>query len=286
MKSKIKVLIIGAKGLLAFDLIKIFETDCGVIGATRDDFDVGDEAAVKRFVDFHKPEIIINTAAFTKVDECERDPKKSFEVNGIGAYNVAAAAKAAGAINIYISTNYVFDGNKKSFSENDVPNPLNIYGASKLAGEILTKTVGGDYYIIRTSWLYGVRRKDSVFIAQVINSAKIGEPIKVVDDQFGTPTYTLDLARKIKELIDKKAPSGIYHITDSGSCSWYEFAEKILELSGLDAELIAIKLAERSPIIKKPKHSVLRSENLEKIGIQKLRNWQEALEDYLTFYKD
>lgn len=288
--NKLNILIIGSTGLLAFDLRRVLKEDDGykVIGSNHDDFDVIDKQATIKFITRIKPDIIINTAAFIKGDECERDPKKSFEVNAVGAHNVAVAAKAVGALNIYISTNYVFDGNKKSFSENDMPSPLNVYGASKLAGENLTKIVGGKYYIIRTSWLYGIRRKDSNFIAQVIGPAKKGEAIKVIDDQFGTLTYTLDLAKKIKELVDKNAPNGVYHIANSGFSSWRGFAEKILELCKINAKIISIKLTEKNPIVKKPKYSVLTSENLEKYGIQNLRPWEEALKDYLleahTYY--
>lgn len=275
------VLIIGSTGLLAFDLIKIFRKDYKVIEASRADFDVTDKTAVKKFISFCKPDIIINTAALVKVDSCESNPRKAFEVNTIGALNVAKAAKDIGALNIYISTNYVFDGNKHSYSEDDMPNPINVYGASKLAGEILTKIIGGNYYMIRTGWLYGIRRKDSIFVSQVFESAKKGEAIKLVNDQFGAPTYTLDLARKIKELTDKKVPNGVYHITNSGFCSWYEFAEKILKLGGVHAELIAIKLGERYKVVKRPKYSVLTNEGLQRVGIKQLRLWDEALKDYL-----
>lgn len=275
------VLVIGSTGLLAFDLIRVFEESYKVIEASRADFDVTNEAAVKRFISFCKPDIIINTAALVKVDACESNPRKAFEVNTIGALNVAKAAKDVGALNVYISTNYVFDGNKRFFSEDDETNPINVYGASKLAGEILTKIIGGDYYIIRTSWLYGIRCKDSVFVSQILESAKKGEAIKLVNDQFGTPTYTLDLARKIKELVDKKAPNGVYHITNSGFCSWYGYAEKILELCSVHAELVAIKLEERCEVVKRPKYSVLVNENIEKVGIPQLRHWDEALKDYL-----
>jgi len=275
------VLIIGSTGLLAFDLIRVFKESYKVIEASRRDFDIVDETAVKKFISFRKPDIIINTAALVKVDPCESNPRKAFEVNAVGALNVAKAAKDIGALNIYISTNYVFDGNKRFFSEDDETSPINVYGASKLAGEILTKIIGGNYYIIRTNWLYGIRRKDSVFVSQILESAKKGEAIEVVNDQFGTPTYTLDLARKIKELVDKKAPSGIYHITNSGFCSWYEFAEKILKLCGVHAELIAIKLGERYKVVKRPKYSVLTNKGLQRVGIKQLRLWDEALKDYL-----
>lgn len=281
MENKSTVLVIGSLGLLAFDLIRVFRKDYNVIEADRADFDVVDETAVKDFINSHRPNIVINAAALVKVNECESKPKQSFEINAVGALNVAKAAKDVSALNIYIGTNYVFDGNKCSYSEDDAPNPLNIYGASKFAGEILTKIIGGDYYIIRTGWLYGIRKKDSVFTSQILESVKKGEAIEVVDDQFGTPTYTLDLARKIKELVDKKAPSGVYHITNSGFCSWYGYAEEILKLCNVRGELIAIKLEKRAPIIKRPKYSVLTEQNLKKIGIRQLRPWDEALKDYI-----
>ena len=281
MENKSKVLIIGSTGLLAFDLIRVFEEDYKVIESKHSDFDVVNEQAVLRFIKLYSPDIVINTAALVKVDACESNPRKAFEVNTIGALNVAKAAKAVGALNIYISTGYIFDGSKASFSENDIPNPLNVYGASKLAGEILTKIIGGNYYIIRTSWLYGIRNKDSVFASKILGLAKKGEVIEVVDDQFGTPTYTLDLALKIKELADKKVSNGVYHITNSGFCSWYGYAEKILELCSVHAELVAIKLEERCEVVKRPKYSVLTEKNLKKIGIQQLRSWDEALLDYL-----
>lgn len=281
MENKPKILIVGSTGLLAFDLIRVFEKNYKIIKASRRDFDIVNEAAVKRYISSCKPDIIINTAALVKVDACESCPRKAFEVNTIGALNIAKAAKDISALNIYISTNYVFDGNKKSYSENNAPSPINVYGASKSAGEIITKIIGGTYYIIRTSWLYGIRRKDSVFVSQILESAKKSEAIKLVNDQFGTPTYTFDLALKIKELADKRAPNGTYHITNSGFCSWYGYAEKILELCDTRAELVAIKLEERCGAIKRPKYSILASKNLQKVGVKQLRLWDKALRDYL-----
>lgn len=280
---KKKVLIIGSTGMLAFDLIEIFEKDYEIIKATRDDFDVSDGLTVERFVKNANPDVVINTAAYHKTEECELNPEKSFAVNAIGAYNVAKAAADINAKIVFFSTDYVFDGSKEFFTESDTPNPLNVYGASKLAGENLTRIANENYYIIRTSWLYGSHEssKGYNFVSLMLEKAKNGEIIKVINDQFGSPTYTYDLALKIKELIGKEALSGVYHITNSGSCSWYEFAKKIFELANLKPNLEEIKSSDRSSNIKRPKYSVCVSENLKKQGIENLRLWQEALKEFL-----
>ncbi len=281
-----KVLIVGSDGQLAFDLIKVFKDDCEVAGSTHKDFDVADKTAVFNFIENKKPEIIINAAANTKTEECELNPEKSFQTNAIGAYNVSKAAASVGAKIIFISTDYVFDGSKEFFTESDNPNPLNVYGASKLAGELLTRIANQDYFIIRTCWLYGAHGsgKGYSFISLMLEKARNSENIKVVDDQFGSPTYTYDLALKIKELINKNAPAGTYHIANSCSCSWYEFAKKIFELSNLKPNFEQIKSGDGLSKIKRPKYSVLLSENLKKQGIESLRPWQNALRDFLSEY--
>lgn len=278
-----KVLIIGADGQLAFDLIRVLKKNCQIIKARHKDLDVVNRAKVEQFIKKHKPDIIINTAAFHKTQDCELNPEKSFKVNAIGAFNAARASAGVGARIIFISTDYVFDGNKKSFSEQDTSNPLNIYGASKLAGEILTKIANEKSYIIRTSWLFGIHKsgKGHDFVSLMLEKAKSEKEIKVVSDQFGCPTYTLDLALKIKELIDKKAPSGVYHLVGGGSCSWYNFAKKLFELAGVDVKLIPVDSSEFPSIVKRPKYSVLVSRNLKKIKINNLRPWPKALENHL-----
>jgi len=280
--SKSKILIIGSTGQLAFDLIRVLKEDCEVIGASRADFDVTDRSAIENFIKNHRPDIVINTAAFHKTEECELNPEKSFAVNAIGAFNAAKAATETGAKIIYISTDYVFDGSKEFFTENDKPNPLNVYGASKLAGEILTKIANENYYIIRTCWLFGIHKsgKGHNFVSLMLEKAKNGETIKAVSDQFGSPTYTYDLAVKIEELIDKKAPPGIYHITNGGFCSWYELTKKIFELSQVKADLVPVSSQEYPSNIKRPKFSVLKSEKLKAVTLDDLRPWEEALAAY------
>ena len=283
---KNKILIIGSTGMLALDLIRVLEKDHEIIGASRADFDIVDRSAVEDFIKNHRPEIVINTAAYHKTEECELNPEKSFSVNALGAFNVAKAAKEIGAKIFFFSTDYVFDGSKEYFIESDTPNPLNVYGASKLAGENLTKIANENCYIIRTSWLFGIQKssKGHNFVTLMLEKAKNGENIKVVNDQFGSSTYTYDLALEIKELIDKNISPGIYHITNSESCSWYEFAKKIFELANLKPNLEETKLNDSLSKIKRPKYSVLISENLKKQGIENLRPWQEALGDFMLEY--
>ncbi len=185
-----RVLIIGADGQLAFDLIRIFGDGYEIIKAVRSDVDVADKIATENFIKNCAPDIVINTAAYHKTEECELNPEKSFAVNAIGAFNVAKAAKEIGAKVIFISTDYVFDGAKEYFVESDSQNPLNVYGASKLAGENLTKIANENHYIIRTSWLFGIHKsgKGNNFVTLMLEKAKNGENIKVVNDQFGSPT--------------------------------------------------------------------------------------------------
>lgn len=283
--DKRKILIVGADGQLAFDLIRVLKPDYEVIEARYADFDVSDFSGTRAHVAHARPDIVINTAAYNKTEEAERDPEKSFRVNAIGAYHVACAATGIGASIFYFGTNYVFDGTKESFSEEDKPNPLNVYGASKYAGEILTKIANKKAFIIRTSNLFGTHQgkggKGYNFVSMMLEKAKSGEEVRVVNDQFGSPTYAHDLALKIKELIDRNIAPGMYHITNSGSCSWYEFAAKIFELSGVDPRaLVGIPTPEGALLIKRPRNTTLVSKKLAALGIVPMRPWQEAVAAY------
>lgn len=281
--DKRKILIVGADGQLAFDLIRVLKSDYEIIEARYADFDVSDFPGTRAFIAHARPDIVINTAAYNKTEEAERNPEKSFQVNTLGAYSVACGAAGIGAEIFYFSTNYVFDGTKEEFSEDDCPNPINVYGASKCAGEILTKIANQKAFIIRTSNLFGAHQggKGYNFVSMMLEKAKNGEEVRVVNDQFGSPTYTHDLALKIKELIDRTIPPGTYHISNFGSCSWYEFAEKIFELSDVHPPaLVPIPTPEGALLIKRPRTAALVSKKLAGLGINPLRPWQEALAAY------
>ncbi len=276
-----KVAIIGAKGQLGSDLVKVFGKEA--LPLTHNDIEISNPESCNVLKNTNA-NVVINTAAFHKTDSCEDFPEKTFSVNTVGAKNVAEVCKETDAINIYISTDYVFDGRKnRPYIENDIPNPINTYGLSKYVGEIFTRNYCEKYYVIRAASLFGyagASGKGGNFIEAMINKAKEGGEIRVVDDMFMSPTYTKDVALIVKEIITKKLPFGIYHVTNQGYCSWFEFARNIFKILKLDANLKSIKTEELSFKARRPKNSSLENENLRKHRI-KLRNWEEALTDYL-----
>lgn len=281
-----KVGIIGADGQLGFDLVRSFRDHAEVIEWTFDDFDVTDREQTLRVIGDAAPHVVINTAAFHKVGECEQNPKKSFEVNAIGAFNAASAAAVIGAKIVFISTNYVFGNSKDSYVESDTPCPLNIYGASKLAGEQLTRIANsGAYYIVRTSALFGEHQggKGYNFVTLMLNLAREGKEIRVVDDQYTAFTYTKDLAEAIRQLALGDVSPGTYHITNQGNASWYEFAKEIFEYAHVSPDLKPISSEEQHEMLVRPRSSVLRSEVLSGKGINPTRSWEEALRKYVDF---
>ena len=276
-----KVAIIGANGQLGSDLVKVFGEDA--IPLTHKDLDVTNIDSLDVLKELC-PDVIINTAAYHRTDECEENPEKTFLVNSVGARNVAIIAKETNAINIYISTDYVFDGEKgKPYSEKDVPNPINAYGVSKYAGELLTRYIHRKHYIIRVASLFGVAGasgKGGNFVETMIRLAKAGREIRVVNDIFMSPTYTKDAATAIKAIIENKLPYGVYHVTNKGFCSWYEFSKAIFEITGIEAKLIPITSKEFPTKARRPKFSALSTEKLSSYGIN-MRSWREALRAYL-----
>jgi dTDP-4-dehydrorhamnose reductase len=239
-----------------------------------------------------KPDVIINTAAYVRVDDAEVEVEKAFQVNAIGALNIAKACNEINAVNVYISTDYVFDGAKGApYEEEDIPNPINLYGLSKYAGEILTrnlslkkKALPKKYFVIRSSSLYGkagARGKGGNFVDSVIQKARAGEELKVVDDQFMSPTYTKDVAVMLKRFLAINPEFGVYHIVNEGYCSWYEFTREIFTILGWDVEVKPIKSSELKRLARRPIFSALRNKKLDDLGLR-MRNWKEALNDYLT----
>lgn len=278
------ILITGAAGQLAYDLIRALKDNYSLVLADRDAFDITDCAATEHFIRNAKPDVVIHTAAFHSTDECEAYPERAFRVNSLGTYYVAKAAAGAGAKFFFISTDYVFDGEKEFFTEDDEPHPLNVYGASKLAAEHLSRIACERSFIIRTSWLYGknTSKKGHNFVQLMLEKVRRGEAIEVVDDQRGVPTSTRDLAVKIRELIERDAVPGIYHLVNGGSCSWYEFAEEIFRISNVaPLSLRQISTAQKESLAKRPRSSILKSVALTHTGIVPMRLWKEALADYI-----
>lgn len=300
-----KVLIFGKDGQLGYDLTRVFDrhyvidsrssaevsqsgtkaegVDYYLAALNRADIDITNSAAVCEVIKQQQPNIIINATAYNKVEAAEAEEQLATAINGEAVGSMAKAAKEVGAVFVHVSTDYVFDGSKDLFTEDDVPNPLNAYGRSKLAGEELVKAISSAYYLVRTSSVFGAKEGNQKknFVDKMIDLAKAGQTIKVVRDQVMSPTYSFDLALKIKELLEKSALFGIYHITNQGSCSWYEFAEKALELMNINAALVPISTEESGTKVNRPKKSVLKNLALAQIGISPMPPWQDALERYL-----
>ncbi len=278
-----KLVITGAQGQLASDLVKALST-WDLVPLSHTDLDICDFVYTRHVLTKVKPHVVINTAAFHRVDECEDEPSKAFWVNTYAVRKLAQVCAELNCTLVHISTDYVFGGEKRTpYTEDDAPNPLNVYGVSKLAGEYFVRHISPKHFIIRTSGLYGVAGssgKGGNFVETMIRLAKEGKPIRVVTDQLLTPTYTKDLAAKIKELLQTEA-YGLYHITNSSECSWYEFASKIFELLGMKPDFGPTTSAEFGAKAKRPAYSVLAHERLKQLGLDDLRPWPEALEAYL-----
>ena len=280
-----RILITGAAGMLGTDLQEALgaEHELVLTDVTGDlrSLDVTDTDQVLSTIAEVKPDAVIHAAAYTDVDGCERDPDRAFRVNGLGTWNVATACARHDAALVYISTDFVFDGEKgEPYTEYDSVNPLGHYGASKLAGETHVRTVCRKHFIVRTAWLYGIHGKS--FPRAMIDFARTREEISVVADQVGSPTFTVDLAQTIRSLVG--APLyGTYHMTNKGSCSWYEFAARTLALAGINnVEVKPIKAEEWPSPTRRPKYSVLRNYALELQGRDDLRSWDDALADFVS----
>ena len=289
-----RILITGAAGMLGTDARRIFSeygyeviaTDVGpgAVGEIRP-LDITDFDATRKFFAESRPDLVFHGAAYTNVDGCERDPDLAYKVNALGTWNVASAADETGASLVAISTDFVFDGTKRErYTEFDVPNPISHYGASKLAGENLARAACRRCYVVRTSWLYGVHGKN--FPYAILNLAKTKPELPIVADQFGTPTYTVDLVEAIIGIVQTPL-YGVYHISNSGETNWQGFAQAILAKNGLShipvMPITSDDYAQRfgSPT-KRPAYSVLRHYVLELQGNDTVRPWEEALDAFLV----
>ncbi len=300
MPEKHKVLVIGSSGMLGIDLCNELRRDYEVYGCDLavneksqvEDFikcDITDAGSVSEAVLKFSPEVVVHTAAWTDVDACEKDPEKAYRVNFTGTENIAVACKKSGANLIYISTDFVFDGSKNGlYKETDKPSPLNIYAKSKLEGEEAVKKNFNNYFILRTSWLYGSNGKN--FVDTIIAKSNTEKELKVVDDQVGSPTYTGDLSLAIHKLIDMifsgsvsvDEVSGIYHVSNSGSVSWYEYAAEILRLTGSSTRVIPITSEHLARPAKRPAMSSMDCSKFSMLTGFKMRGWEAALKEYIS----
>ena len=278
-----RILVLGAKGMLGRDLMPLLRSSLkgDVLGWDIEEINIENETSTVSAIEHLKPGVIINAAAYTDVDGCESHREKAFAVNAEGMRHVALGAQRCGATVVYLSTDYVFGGGKGApYVEEDAPGPLNVYGASKLKGEEYVQQLTKDFLIVRTQWLYGRHGKN--FVDTVLRLAREKKVLTIVDDQVGSPTYTVDLAKALSELV-RQERRGIFNVVNKGSCSWFQFAKEIVRRSGMEGvEVLPISSKELNRPAVRPAYSVLSTEKLARETGVTLRPWQEAVGAYLA----
>lgn len=278
-----RILITGSNGMLGYDLIKVLQDGNVLINTTSKTLDITKKDDVLDFIKKEKPDIVINSAAYTNVDGCEENQDLAYAVNGEGVENLALACREIDCTLVHISTDYVFKGDSNTPRlEDDELGPISVYGKSKLKGEDAITGILDKYFIVRTAWLYGYNGGN--FPKTMLELAKDHDTLTVVYDEVGSPTYTLDLAKAISELI-KTDNYGIYHITNSDSCSWFEFAKLIFELADVDVDVAPVTAKEFARPAPRPSYSVLDNEKWVKNGFLPLRSYKEAIRDYIEILK-
>lgn len=277
-------MIIGAGGQLGSELVNILQDDV-LIPLTHIDIEMTNQEQVNDILSSNMPDVVINTTAYHRVDDCEDNVEKSFSVN---AYAVRTLAKICSELDttlVHFSTDYVFGGEKGiPYTEEDMPNPLSVYAVSKLAGEYFVRNICNRHFVIRTCGLYGAKGisgKGENFVELMLKLSKQKKPIRIVADQIVTPTYARELAFKVSQLI-RTREYGLYHMTNEGSCSWYEFARTVFDLTGIKANLSPTTAAEYGAKARRPAYSVLENRNLTRLGLDDMRPWKDALKDYLS----
>ena len=273
------ILVTGANGQLGYDVAKeLQKQNIECCGATRNDFDITDFAATEKFITNYMPDVVIHCAAYTAVDKAEDEQGLCYLVNASATENIAQICKKIDAKMVYISTDYVFDGHKDGFYEvDDKPNPINVYGRTKLLGEQAVQKMLEKYFIVRISWVFGEHGNN--FVKTMLRFGKEHKELNVVADQYGSPTHTADLAPLLIEMI-KTDKYGIYHATNEGVCSWAEFAEEIFKVAGFNVKVNHIATDEYPTKAKRPLNSRLSKEKL-KGNFRELRDWKNALKEYI-----
>ena len=279
-----RILITGHLGQLASDLKQVFAGDELVLTEI-EDLRLEDAAAVRARVHDSRPALILNCAAYNRVDDAEDDPQAAFAANSLAVRHLAVAARECQAEMVHFSTDYVFDGpGRAPYTEADRPCPGSVYGVSKLAGELLLQASWDRHYICRVCGLYGYagsRDKGSNFVETMIALARAGKPLRVVDDQVLTPTSTVDVARAVRALV-RTGQHGLYHLTSAGQCSWYELARAIFELMGMEVSLAPVSSEAYPTRARRPRYSVLDNRRLREVGLDEMPHWRDALARYLA----
>ena len=280
-----KVLVTGAAGMLARDLVPCLQTRGHETSAPpENDFDITDIAAIRRWASSLEPHVIINCAAYTKVDQAEKEERLATIINGLAVQNLCLVCQEKDIPLVHFSTDYVFDGTKEgAYTIYDRPNPINAYGRSKLLGEKYVLWLLNKLYLIRTSWLFGVY--GSNFVETMLNLAKKQRQVSVVSDQRGCPTWTQHLSETVVSLIES-GRYGVYHATNSGSTTWFEYAREIFRSAGTGTEVLPIRSDQYLTAATRPKNSVLDSFPLPEVTKTVMPSWQEAIQQYLSLRKE
>ena len=281
-----KILITGARGQLGRDCVSILNEKCAVTAVDIEELDITSAPAVSEAIHSMQPRVIINCAAFTQVDACESQVETAWRVNADGPANLAAAAAKTGARLIHVSTDYVFDGQKpvpQAYIESDATNPLSVYGQSKLAGEERIAASCNDYMIFRTAWLYGANGKN--FIRTILGKV-LNEPetrLKIVNDQYGSPTWSYELARQIASLLTSSA-TGIYHASAEGYCTWYDLSLALLQALDLTGRITACTTAEYPTPAVRPQNSILDNHRLKSENRNVMAHWHDGLKEFIKIH--
>lgn len=276
-----KVLLTGANGQLGFDVIKRLQLEnIECQGIDREDVDITNDREVKSFVENYSPDVVVHCAAYTAVDKAEEEKELCYRVNALGTRYIAEACKRIGAKMVYISTDYVFDGKlDRPYEVTDIPNPINYYGQTKYEGELEVRKILDKYFIVRISWVFGAHGNN--FVKTMLKLGKERDEISVVSDQIGSPTYTVDIAKLIVEII-KTEKYGIYHATNEGYCSWYELAKEVFNLAGMEVKVNPILAQDFKTIAKRPFNSRLSKVSLSEAGLKLLPFWENSISDFVT----
>jgi len=277
-----KVLVTGAKGMLGSDLCPVFAEQHQVVATDLEEMDVRDPQVISAVFEQTQPDLVLHLAAMTNVDGCQGMTDQTFLTNAIGTKNLALACQHAQVCMIYISTGSVFDGTKNEpYTEFDTPHPCSEYSKAKYQGELLVRELLKEHYIVRAGWMFGGGERDKKFVGKIINLATQGKKLQVVDDKFGSPTYTVDMARGILKLVET-GWYGTYHMANAGCCSRFEYAQKIVELAGIpNCVLEPVSSDAFSLPAPRPRMEGIRDYLFHLMGLDWMRSWEEALEDYI-----
>lgn len=279
-----KVAIIGANGQLGTDLVEVFSPKQNVISLTHAEIEITDIDNVKKVLTSVKPDLLLNTAAYNKVPDAEKNPIEAFKINALGVRNLAKICQDEKIRFLHYSTDYVFDGKKQMpYTENDMPNPLNVYGNTKLSGEYFALNYCEYSFVVRVSGIYGKvpgRSKGNNFITSILKQAKERPEVKVVNDEVLTPTPTLWIAKNTLELVQANS-YGLYHMSCEGSVTWYEFAKTIWDELKIKTPLHPVSVKDFPSLVKRPFYSVLENQKLKTLGINQMPDWKEALVEFL-----